>query len=303
MAVTFNNATTKRTSTLVVDYPENILLDPEINGRVEVTSVEDLAADIEKNGQNTPALIRKNDKGQPVLVTGHRRWRAVKLINERRAKNGGGALVQLECRYEQLTDEEAFTATISENRFRKDVTAVDDAHNIAVLQKRYKRTIEDIAAIYFPEAGSDEAKAEAVRWVKNRVALQELAPEAEQAVRDGEVKITAAVQLAALSKDQQREVIAASKAKGENLKGKTRVKVSTIKAAKGHKAPAPGKKAAAKAAPAPVAPKVASSVYEAAEGLAVAVDAWITDATDKAEKSLLAAHKAYRKLVPAKRHK
>src|SRR5215470_3943868 len=218
MAAVFENDTTKRTSTLVADYPENILLDAELNGRVDNTDVEALAADIEANGQRTPVLIRKNDEGLPLLVFGHRRWRAVKLINQRNAKKGL-PLIKLECSYEKLTDEEAFAAAIAENRFRKDTTPMDDTHNIAIWQKRFKKSLEEIAQIYFPEAKKPEDKATALKWVRDRASLVELADEAKQAVRDGKVKITAAVHLTRLSKDKQKEVIAQT---SNTLKGKTR---------------------------------------------------------------------------------
>jgi len=296
MAVTFANETTKRTSTLVADYPENILIDPELNGRVDTTEVETLAADIEANGQHTPCKIRKNDKGQPVLVFGHRRWRAVKLINQRRAKEGK-TLIRLECAYDTLTDEQAFHAAITENRFRKENTPMDDCHNIGVWQKRFKKSMEEIAEIYFPEATKADEKATALKRVKDRAALVELAPEAAIAVRKGEVKVTAAVQLSRLSKDKQKEVIEASKA---TVKGKTRIKVSEVIAAKGGKSKTASSKASTPAKAAP-AVKVTGSVYEAAEALAVAVGVWLEDATTAAEKALMTAHKQYRVLVPLKK--
>lgn len=287
MAVKFESETMKRTSTLVADYPENILLDAELNGRVEVTDVEDLAADIEANGQRTPVLIRKNDAGQPVLVYGHRRWRAVKLINQRRAKRGE-PLIKLEASYETLTDEQAFAAAIAENRFRKDTTPMDDTHNISIWTKRFKKSLDEIAQIYFPEAKKAEEKAAAVKWVKDRASLVELAPEAAQAVRDGKMKITAAVQLARLSKTQQKEVVAQT---SNTVKGKERIKVSNVRAVKDEKKPV-----ASVAAPKPV--KATGSVYEAAENMARAIDVWLEDATKGAEEKLIAAHKKYRALVP-----
>lgn len=295
MAVTFSNETTKRTSTLVADYPENILVDPELNGRVDTTSVDDLAADIEANGQRSPVLVRKNDAGQPVLVFGHRRWRAAKLINQRLAKKGL-PLVRLQCSYEPLTDEEAFTAAIAENRFRKDTTPLDDTHNITVWLRRFKKTLEEVAAIYWPEAKKPEEKATALKWVKDRASLVELAPEAATAVREGKVKITAAVQLTRLSKDKQKEVIEQTK---NMVKGKARVKVSNVIAAKGKsKGKSKGKKAAPAKSTFKPTVKPTSSIYEAAEGLARAVDAWLEDATGDSDKKVIAAHKQYRALVP-----
>lgn len=304
MAVTFQNESTRRGGALYVDFPENILIMPELNGRIENTDVTDLAADIEKNGQNTPVVIRKNDAGVPVLVCGHRRWRAVKLINDRNPEHK----IQLVCNYFTLTEMEAFALAIGENRFRKDVTPMDDCHNIALMQKRFKSTVEDIAQIYFPEAKTPEAKSEAVRWVNNRLALQELAPEAAQAVRDDRLKITAAVELSKLSKDQQRAVVAKSTS---TVAGKSRIKVSDVKASK--PAPRPVKAKGpdpddvpfdSPAAPAPKSGPMAvpalpsNPILATAEVMARALDAWLLDATDKAEKALIAAHKSYRALVP-----
>ena len=294
MAVAFNSDSMGRAGALYSDYPENIFIDPALNGRVEVTEIETLAADILKNGQNQPVAVRKDDAGNPVLIYGHRRWRAVKWINDH--LKSGEQKVKLICNYFAVKDVEAFGMAIAENRFRKDNTAMDDQHNICLMLKRFKSSLEDIAAIYFPEAKTPEAKAEALRWVKNRASLEELAPEAADGVRKGEIKVTAAVQLAKLSKDQQRATI---KAATSTVKGKSRVKVSTVLAAKKSGKAAPAKPPAKGPASVP-APKAPSSVYAAAEAMALAIDNWLGDATEKAEKALIAAHKEYRKLVPSR---
>ena len=214
MAVEFANDSTSRAGALYTDYPENIVIMPELNGRHEHTDVEDLAADIEKNGQLQAVKIRKNDQGQPVLVYGHRRYRAICLLNERNPGN----LRKIRCEYTAATDAEAFGMAIRENRCRKDVSPIDDCANITTLRKLFSLTDEDIAAVYFPEAKTDAEKAEALRFVKQRAALVELAPEAAQAVREGRVKITAAVGLSKLTKDQQRTKVA----------GTGKVKVSDV---------------------------------------------------------------------------
>jgi ParB-like chromosome segregation protein Spo0J len=301
MAVTLLGEIT-RTKTLWKALPENILIEAELNGRHEHTEVESLAADIAIHGQNTPCLIRKNAAGQPVLVYGHRRWRAVQLLNSR--KGPGEQKIELECNYEALTDEEALIAAITENRFRKDVTPMDDCYNIQKLKKLNKASDEQIAVIYFPEATTPEAKAEALRWVKNRAALVELATEAADGVRKGEIKVTAAVELTKLSKDQQRVAIEQSKS---TVGGKTRIKVKDVKAAA--KPPKSAPRPAAKAnqpdpddvpfdTPVILAPLPSNPVLAAAETMARALDVWRTDATQQAEGKLITAHNAYRKLVP-----
>jgi ParB-like chromosome segregation protein Spo0J len=219
MAVDFANDTMRRAGALYTDYPENIIIMPELNGRHEHTDVEDLAADIAAHGQIEPVGIRKSDQGLPVLIYGHRRYRAVCLLNERNPEQPRKLL----CTYTPLTDMEAFMMAIRENRCRKDVSPIDDCANITTLRKLFALTDEDIAAVYFPEAKTDEEKAEALRFVKQRAALVELAPEAAQAVRDGRVKITAAVGLAKLTKDQQRTKVAGT--------GKVKVKDVTKAAA------------------------------------------------------------------------
>jgi ParB-like chromosome segregation protein Spo0J len=291
----FSTEAIKRSVSLYAASTKDIILPPlALSGRKDYAEADiaSLAADIHKRGQDTPVMVRKNDAGLPVLVYGRRRFLAVKYLNEK-LRGPQDKEVQLQCKYESsMSDEEALIAAISENRFRKDVNDMDHCHNIAGLMKRYKFTVEDVADIYFPEAADGKAKTDAARWVRERASLAELAPEAAQAVRDGEIKITSAKQLAKMPKDEQRKVIAAK----STVAGKSRVKVADVKKAK--PAPAPAKKQPA-SAPTPIVPVAKSStVLEAAETMARALDAWITDATDKAEKAVLTAHKQYRALVP-----
>lgn len=206
MAVTWESDTIQRTGTNYADFPENILIDPELNGRHENTDITGLVADILVHGQQQPVKFRKNDQGLPVLVYGHRRWRAIKHINDSKLASSP---MKLFGNYESMSDAEAFQAAISENRFRRDVSPVDDAANIKVLVNRFKMTKDDIAKLYFPEATKPEEKTAAVRFVEQRIALIELAPEAAKAVRDGRIKsVSAAVHLAKLTKDQQRAKLA-----------------------------------------------------------------------------------------------
>jgi ParB-like chromosome segregation protein Spo0J len=297
MAQVFDKELVNRSVTTYTAAPEDIVLTKDLTGRKEQSEVEALAYDIFKNGQNTPVLIRKNDEDKPVLVYGHRRVAAIKYVNKHLlGPNDPKILVQ--CVYQKLSDIEALTAAIGENRFRKDVSPVDDAHNIGVLTKRFKLSPEKIAEIYFPEATTPEQKAEAVRWVKVRGGLTELAEEAKEAVRDGRLTVTAASEMAKLPKEKQRKVIEETKS---TLKGKSRIKVADVKKQKpapvSRKAAASAPSASAKAAPAP-AVKATGSIYAAAEELARAVDVWLVDATSEAEKALIAAHKGYRALVP-----
>jgi ParB-like chromosome segregation protein Spo0J len=241
MAVEFANDTTKRSGAVYRDWPENIIIMPELNGRHEHTDIEALAADIRAHEQLQPVGIRKNDQGQPVLVYGHRRWRAITLLNERYPEERRA----IKCFYTDAdSDAEAFQMAIRENRCRKDVSPVDDCANMRTLEKKFAYNHEDIAKVYFPEATNEAELAEALRYVKQRLALKELSPEAADAVREGRAEITAAVGLAKMTKDQQRELVAKP--------GKIKVKDVTKAPSK---AKAASKPAAQPTAPAPAPTK------------------------------------------------
>ncbi len=242
MPVKFEGDTVKRLEGLYTDFPENILIDPELNGRHEDTSVEDLASDIETNGQDEPVVVRKNDDGMAVLVFGHRRWRAICLLNERNPQ----ALRKIVFTYQNLSEMEAFMRAIAENRFRRDVSPIDDCANICMMQKRFAQSFEDIAKVYFPEARTKDELAAALKFVKDRADLQELDPTAAQAVRDGRVKLTAAKALAKLTKTQQRAKMA--------VQGK--VKTADVK----RYIPEPAKKESARASKKTVAEFIADAL-------------------------------------------
>jgi hypothetical protein len=319
MAVTFASDTIARTSTLVADYPENIILDPLLNGRYERDTPEvkaavlALAADIAAHGQHTPVKFRKNDAGKPVLVFGYCRWHAVNHLNKQLRAKGASEdqLFKVEGGYEKLDEQGALIAAIGENRFRIGTSPMDDCWNITLLATRWKKSDEDIALIYFPDAKGGDKKAAAVAWVKARAALAELADEAQDAVNKGEIKVTTAVKLAQVPKEEQKKIIA------ENttvVKGKKRLKVAAVIASTGKGKTAEKAKAQVQAqkdkkagkkpsapAPAPVSvQKVSSTVYQAAENLARAVEAWNRN-EPKADKHLITALHAYRQLVPFKK--
>ena len=221
MAVQWSSESMQRTGDLWGEFPSQIVIPvPELNGRREHTDITALVADIDRRGQRTPVLFRKGDNGETILVYGHRRFRAVIEVNKLREARGEKP-IKLMGTYMRGGEQEALVLAIGENRFRKDVSPLDDAGNVGLLIERYHMSLEEIAKIYFPEAETDEAKAEAVRWVKMRNDLLELAPEAAEAVRDGRIKVTAAHALAKLTRAQQREKLAEKpegRIKGKDIK-------------------------------------------------------------------------------------
>lgn len=184
-------------------YPEDITINPELNGRHEKPEIDWLITDILAHGQHTPVIIRP-DGGQAVLVAGFSRWRAISEINKRGL---APVKMQVRCIHVTCNEAEAFLLNISENRFRNPTTPIDDAHNIKRLLNVYAMTEGQIAGIYFPTAKTEKDLKEANKFVRDRIALIALAPEAEEAVRSGRVKGSAAKALAKLTQEQQRKVV------------------------------------------------------------------------------------------------
>lgn len=201
MAVQFN-VPHSRTSEYRL-LPEDITIKSALNGRHVLPEIEWLIQDILVNGQHTPVPIR-NDGGKAVLVAGFSRYRAVSEINKRKLM---AEPIPLRCTYVQCSEEEGFLTAISENRMRNATTELDDAYNIKRLMKQYAKTEEQVAAIYFPGCENGELKT-ALRWVRKREQLVNLTPEAEQAMKDGRLKGSAAVAIAKLSQDQQKAQLA-----------------------------------------------------------------------------------------------
>ena len=205
--------------------PENVIIKPELNGRYEDTDVSELAEDIRSRGQILPAICSKSYEGFPVLVAGHRRYRAIHLLNK--DIKDADKRYKLKFNYVQVpNDEAALDITVAENRNRTDVNPMDDAYNIKVYVDKFGKSVEEIALKYFPGGTSGEAIKKNTKWVKDRLSLLKLSDEAQSSVRSGSIKTTAATKLAELPQVAQDKLVAAAKNKG------TRVKVEDVKAAK-----------------------------------------------------------------------
>jgi ParB/RepB/Spo0J family partition protein len=192
MAVEFDVPMTRTSEYLCL--PEDVQIDPAMNGRHELPDIEALVDSILTHGQLQPVTIRRT-AGKPVLVAGFSRWRAISHINK---KGLAPKPIKLRCSYTQLTEQQAFLANIEENRVRNATTPIDDAYNIQRLINVYQMS-EDEAA---------DAYRASVSWVKGRLKLLELTPEAEKAVRSGRVAPSAAKAIAKLSKEHQKAVVA-----------------------------------------------------------------------------------------------
>ncbi|TGG34965.1 hypothetical protein EZ315_16040 (plasmid) [Duncaniella freteri] len=92
-----------------------------------------------------------------------------------------------------MNDEEAFDAMITENLQRKDVDPIEEAFAFGQLIQKGK-TAEEIAARF----------GKSIRFVQDRVKLNNLIPELMLAVRDDKMSISAAMIIAKLDDEHQR---------------------------------------------------------------------------------------------------
>jgi hypothetical protein len=145
--------------------------------------------------------------------------------------------LKLRANYVKTNEKGAFIRNISENRMRNETTPVDDAHNIQKLIEAWQMDEKEVAKIYFPTAATEDELKDAVKWVRGRIDLIRLTPEAEKAVTDGRLNETAAAAIAKLSASQQR---AALKSKDGKLTAKD-IKAASPKKPKKEKAAKPAK--------------------------------------------------------------
>lgn len=192
MAVEFTVQGTRTSEYLFL--PQDIQIHPDMNGRHDLPPIDELVDSILKRGQLQPVTIRRT-AGLPVLVAGFSRWRSIDFIN----KNGlAPKPLRLRCSYTALNDQQAFIANIEENRVRNGTTPMDDAYNVQRLINVYQMSEAEAADVYRTS----------VTWIKGRLSLLELTPEAESAVRSGRVAPSAAKAIAKLTKEQQQRVVA-----------------------------------------------------------------------------------------------
>lgn len=157
-------------------------------------SLQELADNIKRQGLLQPITIRpvrdplnKDRSVTPYeVVCGERRYRAVKL-------NGSETIP---CIIREMTDEDAFDAMITENLQRKDVDPIEEAFAFGELAKMGK-SIEEIANRF----------GKSKRFIADRIKLGNLIPEMKEWVTKGLMDIGAALHMAKLPEETQREAL------------------------------------------------------------------------------------------------
>lgn len=172
--------------------------------------LQELADNIEKQGLLQPITVRpvrhpnneyvdRPDKYE--IVCGERRYRAFCKLSDKWSGMDVVAPVgmsynrftEISAIVREMTDDEAFEAMITENLQRKDVDPIEEGFAFQQLIKKGK-TVEDIAARF----------GRTVRFIQDRVKLNNLIPELMLAVKDDKMSISAAMIIAKLDEEHQK---------------------------------------------------------------------------------------------------
>ena len=197
MAMKLNAGETVRQDLFSI-FPENIVVIPGENGRKEPHSqeeIESLARSILEYTQLEPVVVRRIEDHKVQLVAGYGRYTAVKYINTVLQPNNP---VKLQCKVVDLNPEEAFVRNLVENIERAATTPIDDAHNQRRLREQYGWSEAKIADFY----------KKSVAYISQLRKTLVLPTEIQQGVAQGNIPLAAALDLAALPAEEQKEAVA-----------------------------------------------------------------------------------------------
>lgn len=124
------------------------------------------------------------------IVCGERRFRAFRMLRDKDPEKYG----YIPCIVKEMTDEEAFEASITENLSRQDVDPVEEGIAFALLLEKGQK-VEDISAKF----------GKTVRFIQDRVKLGSLVPGIHDMIREGMIPLSGALMVAKLDKDVQEQ--------------------------------------------------------------------------------------------------
>lgn len=157
--------------------------------------IAELADSIRERGLIQPLIVRRVN-GKLELIAGERRLRAIRSLGQKSVK----VIVS------DATDQEVAELTLIENIQREDLTPLEEAEQYRLLQTRFSMKQEVIAR--------HVGKSRAV--IANTVRLLELAPQAQELLKKGEITVGHAKVLLQL-KDGEQQAFAAEKVARQGL--------------------------------------------------------------------------------------
>jgi len=109
-------------------------LNPE-QPRVEIGDLSDLVASIREKGILEPLLVRPQENGRFLIISGERRYRAALIVGLR----------EVPCIEMDVDDQAVAEISLIENLQRKDLTPFEEAQGFKMLVERFGYTHEEIA--------------------------------------------------------------------------------------------------------------------------------------------------------------
>ncbi|MEW2122053.1 ParB/RepB/Spo0J family partition protein [Streptomyces sp. NPDC005474] len=155
-------------------------------------ALNELSESIKQHGLLQPIVVRKVESGYE-LVAGERRFRANELADNITID----AKILLPDGESEIGAMDSFEKAMAENLNREDMLPLEEARGFKkVLDEKEGATPASVAKTF----------SKSVQFVNQRLALLALRPEIQAAVDLGHIGTQAAVQIAALSKDNQKAV-------------------------------------------------------------------------------------------------
>jgi ParB family transcriptional regulator, chromosome partitioning protein len=182
----------------IQSLPFSSILPPEGNPRtaIDPAGIESLAASIQTDGllQNLVVLQLKGKKPRYRLISGERRYQALKLLEERGALPEDYA-VPVDIRSGLSADDRLRLATV-ENVQRENLTPLEEASAFARLMQE-GLPLEELTA----QTGLSAST------IKRRLALANLCDEVKEALAHGELTLAQAEALTLGSHEAQRDIV------------------------------------------------------------------------------------------------
>lgn len=176
-AENFNQAPMELPTEIVMIRLKGLLPNPR-NPRSSLGDVKELAAAIKHAGMQTPLTVREIAPEKFEIISGHRRHAAAELAG----------LLEVPCiLLEDVSDGRALELNLNEQLQREDLTPLEQAAACRSLQELQGYDAKQIAGVF----GQSE------KWVKQRMKLNDLGPEARKLFTRG-LSITAALDMALL---------------------------------------------------------------------------------------------------------
>jgi len=202
--------------------PETVVIPedgPLFDERADLPLDENLVANIMFQGVLEPIIIRKNGSAIEV-VAGRQRVKAAREANRRFAERGQ-ACIKIPAILKQGTDADMYGILISENEIRRADDQVAKGKK-ALRLVNMGQSVPDIAVIF----------GVSTRTIEQWLSLNDLTPEVQDAVSNGEISAAVGRELSNLPREEQAFLLDGLKTEAE-AKGRPITKQSTRRAIEG----------------------------------------------------------------------